>query len=266
MSWALFMANIKSNRTIWIIMTCIFCFYLSFMVSMYDPNGLDAWEDMLSAMPEGFLRAVGWDFLGSTLLATLATTMYGFLLFMFPLVISIVVNHRIIASHVDRGSMAYLLATPNSRTKISLTQALFSMASMTVFFTVATIFGILVSQAMFPGELEVGRFVLLNLYALLVYFALGGIGFLASCVASESKFSLGFGLGIPAGFLILQMLGNASDNFYWIRNLTLLTLFDPAKLIDGDGFAYIAMAIFALLAAALYGGGIAIFNKRDMHV
>ncbi len=122
MSWALFKANIKANRTIWIIMTIIFFFYFTLMVSMYDPDGLAAWEDMLAMMPEGFLQAVGWDMIGTSLLSVLGTTMYGFLIFLFPLVISIVVNHRLMATHIDKGSMAFLLATPNSRIKIAATQ------------------------------------------------------------------------------------------------------------------------------------------------
>lgn len=162
--------------------------------------------------------------------------------------------------------MSYLLATPNSRNKIAVTQALFSLASMTVFFSFATIFGILVSQAMFPGELASGKFILLNLYALLMYFAIGGIGFLASCIASESKHSLSLGLGLPIAFVVLQMLGNAGDKFSWIGNLSLYALFKPDKLIEGGSFAWIGMIAFAVLAAGLYCGAIAFFNKRDLHV
>ncbi|MTI95722.1 MAG: hypothetical protein FH749_09610 [Firmicutes bacterium] len=120
MSWALFKANIKANRTIWIIMTVIFFFYFAIMVSMFDPEGLEAWDDMLAMMPEGFLKAVGWEMIGTTLLAVLGTTMYGFLIYLFPMVISVVVNHRLMASHIDKGSMTFLLSTPNSRKKSPL--------------------------------------------------------------------------------------------------------------------------------------------------
>lgn len=266
MSWALFKTNIKTNRTIWIIMMVIWCFYFSIMVSMFDPDGLEAWDEMLEMMPEGFLKAVGWEMLGSSLVEVLGSTMYGFLVFLFPMVISVVVNHRLIATHVDKGSMSYLLATPNSRTKIAQTQALFSLASITVFFLIATGFGILVAQAMFPGELAIGKFLLLNLYALLLYYVIGGIGYFASCLANESKHSLSLGLGLPVAFLVLQMLGNAGDKFSWIGNLSLFALFDPDKLIGGSNFAWIGMLVFVALAAALYYGAIAIFNRRDLHV
>jgi ABC-2 type transport system permease protein len=50
--------------------------------------------------------------------------------------------------------------------------------------------GIAVSQAMFPSALDIDRFALLNLGALLLCFALSGIGFLASCLFKETRLAL----------------------------------------------------------------------------
>ena len=265
MSWPLFKSNIKTNRTIWIIITLIFIFYFSTIGSVYDPQGSQELDDMMKIMPKELVDAFGFNTIGTTLLTMLASFMYGILLFIFPLIISIVVNHRLLARHIDRGSMAYLLATPNSRKKVAFTQALFSLTSITAFFVLITIFGILICEGMFPGELEIGKFIFLNFYALLMYFAIGGIGFFASCIATESKHSLGLGIGIPVGFLVLQMLGNSTGS-NWIGNLSMYALFDPNKLVKGDSFIYIGMIAFILIAATLYTVGIAIFNKRDLYI
>jgi len=264
MSWTLFKANIKANRIVWTIMTCIFCFYLAMIISMFDPEGADALNEMLKTLPEGLINALGFGQLGSRLLTFITGYIYGFLVLLFPMVVSIVINHRIIGSHIDKGSMAYLLATPNSRIKIASTQAVFSITSITALFILTTTFSIVFAESMFPGQLEIGKFILVNVYAILMYYAIGGIGFLASCISNESKFSLGLGVGIPVGFLVLQMLGGVGEKFSWIGNLSLYALFDPDKLIAGDNFAYIGMILFILIAAALYGCGIMIFNKRDL--
>lgn len=266
MSWTLFKANIKVNFTIWLIMTFVFCFYLVIIISMFDPKGIDAIQEMLDMMPKAMIDALGFGELGTTLTTFITGYLYGFLILLFPMVISIVVNHRLIASLVDKGSMAYLLSTPNSRIKIALTQAIFSITSITAFFIVITPFSIAISESMFPGELEIGNFILVNFYALLMYYAIGGIGFFASCIAEESKYSLSLGVGLPVAFLVLQMLGDAGENFSWIGNLSLYSLFDPNKIFEGSGFVYIGMNLFCLIAAALYIGGIYIFNKRDLYV
>lgn len=266
MSWTLFKANIKNNRLIWIIMTVIFSFYLAMIISMFDPDGADALNEMLKTMPEGLIKALGFGDMGTTLLTFITGYIYGFLVLLFPMVVSIVINHRIIGSLIDKGSMAFLLSTPNSRVKIAVTQALFSIFSITMLFLISTGFSMLISEIMFPGMLETGTFVLINVYALMMYYAIGGIGFLASCISTESKYSLGIGIGLPVGFLILQMLGSAGDKLSWIKNFSLYTLFDPLRLIEGDSFAFIGMAVFFLLAIVLYGTGIAVFSKRDLSV
>lgn len=266
MSWTLFKANIKVNRFIWILMTIIFIFYAAMIISMYDPNGADAISDMMDMMPEALVNALGFSALATTLISFISNYLYGFLVLLFPMVVSIVINHRMIASHVDKGSMAYLLATPNSRVKIAKTQAFFSITSITALFVVFTIITTVMTVAIFPGELEIGKFILINVYALLMYYAIGGIGFFASCIANESKHSLGLGVGLPVGFLVLQMLGGAGEGLSWLGNLSLYALFNPNKLLEGDSFAYLGMAVFALLAAVLYIGGISIFKKRDLSI
>lgn len=266
MSWALFKVNVRDNRTLWIIMTAVFCLYMVMIVAMFDPNASEQFAGMLDAIPEAMRNAFGFDRIGQSLISFVTASLYGFLVFLFPMVISVVVNHKLIAAHVDRGSMAYLLATPNTRRKIALTQVLFSLVHITLLFSIVTAVGILISQAMFPGHLNIGQFIMVNVYALILYYALGGLGFLASCAASESKHSLSVGLGLPVAFLILQLLGNAGDKFSWVGKLSLYYLFDPIRLTNGESFAYLGMAIFAVLAVVLYTAGVLLFDKRDLHV
>lgn len=231
---------------------------------MFDPEGANALNEMLKSIPESLINALGFQEMGTDLLTFITSYIYGFLVLLIPMVVSIVVNHKIIGSHIDRGSMAYLLATPNSRIKIALTQAMFSIISITLLFTITTTFSILVAENIFPGELDIKKFILLNFYALLMYYSIGGIGFFASCISNESRHSLSLGVGIPVGFLVLQMLGNSGDKLSWIGNLSLYALFDPNKLIEGDSFAYLGMILFALIAIVLYGSAIIIFHKRDL--
>ena len=47
-----------------------------------------------------------------------------------PLVFSIMLANKLIMGYIDNGSMAYLIATPNTRFKIVFTQALFLIISL----------------------------------------------------------------------------------------------------------------------------------------
>ncbi|HAM63156.1 MAG: hypothetical protein A2Y20_04870 [Firmicutes bacterium GWF2_51_9] len=266
MSWPLFKANIRANRFIWILMFLIFVMYIGIMISMFDPDQVESMKAMMEMLPEAFVKMLQFDTFGTTLVGFIAGSLYGFLVYLFPVVLSVVVNHRVIASLVDKGSMTYLLASPNSRIKIASTQALFSILSITLYFTCVTIAGLLFSELMYPGELDLLVWVQLNLYAILNFLAIGSIGFCVSALSNESKLSLGLGIGIPVTFMILQMLGNADDRLAWIGNLSMYALFDPIKLVNGDSFVIFGSILFVIIAVILYSAGIIIFNKKNMYV
>lgn len=266
MIWPLFKANIKSNRFVWLLLTIIFCFYLFMIVVMYDPEGSEAMQEVLDMFPEELINALGFGNFGTTLIDYISSYIYGMLIFLFPMIVSIVINHRMFATLVDKGSMAYLLATPNSRKKIAITQALFSISSITLLFIVSTLFTIIFSLSIHPGSLNIGKFLLLNLYALLMYYTIGGIGFLGSSLANESKYSLGIGVGVPVGFYVIQMLSNIDTDISWIGNFTIYKLFSPEKMLDLNWFAFMGMGIFLVLGIGLYITSIYIFNKKNLYV
>lgn len=263
MSWTLLKANIKANRFIWLLITVIYSFYAVMIASMFDPENTDAMAEMMEMMPKEFLDAIGFQF-GTTLLTHISGSLYSTLLYLFPLIITIIVNHRLLASHVDKGSMTYLLSTSNSRVRIAVTQAVFSLVSITLVFAVLTVVQIAVASSMFPGELEVGTFMGLNVYALLLYYAISGICFFASAISNETRFSLGLGAGLPIAFILFDMLGNSAENMRWMGSLSLFALFDPDRLFAGDAFAYTGMVVLGGIALLLYTGGIVFFNKRDL--
>lgn len=265
MSITLLKANVRANRFIWILLTAIFSFYGVMLISMFDPDNVEALASMMEMMPPELVSAMGFSF-GTSILTHLSGTLYTMLLYLFPLILTVVVNHRLIASHVDKGSMAYLLSTSNSRVKVGITQAVFSLLSAAAMFVVITVISLIMSTAMFPGNMEVGLFIQLNIYAFVLYFAISSVCFFGSCVANEAKHSLGIGAGIPIAFVILDMLGNLGEETSWLGNFSIFALFDPVKLIAGDAFAYISMAVLAAIAIALYSIGIWLFNKRDLPI
>lgn len=266
MIWTLFKTNLKNNRFIMILMTVVFCFYVSVIMTMYDPNSIETLNEMLKAMPETLIKALNFEAIGGTLLTFISGYLYGFLVFLFPMVLTIVVNHRLVASLVDKGSMAYLLSTPHSRKKIAFAQILFSLFSVLFIFGLTTIFTIVLCGLQFPGELEVGKYILLNVYAAALYMTISGICFLGSVIANESKTSLTIGVGLPILFLVLQMIGNAGDKLEWVGNLSLYALFDVNLVVNDVSGAFGWTGFLAVLGLVLYGVSVIVFQKKNMYL
>lgn len=259
----LFKATLKQNYIVFIIILLVLMLYLPTIINMYQPETQKSMNEMLKSMPPQFMAAMGFTNTGATLLSFIASYYYGFLILLLPMIYTIIVANRSISSHVDKGSMALLLSTPNTRGKIARTQALFLLITVTLLISIVTIVGICISNSMFPGELNVKGFVLLNLGTLLLYYALTGISFFASCFFDDTKNSLALGAGLPVAFLLLQMISKVGNKVDFLKHFTLYTLFDPNKIITSDSYV-IQFLILGIIAVILYGAGLYVFQKRDL--
>lgn len=264
MNTTLLKATFKSNWIVGFIIMMVLLMYLSIMISMFDPASLESLIKVMKTMPKELVSAMGYDDLGTTLTTYLGNTYYNFIAIMFPMIYVIIVSNRLIAKHVDSGSMAYLLSTPNSRLKIVTTQAFYLMMSITVIFVFLIVAGIMISQSMFPGDLDIGGFILVNIVTLFTFYAISGIGFFFSCIFNDTKYSIGFGAGVPIAFFVLNMLANAGEQLVWIKYFTIFTLLNPAQILEGSSFTPVAMVILFAIAVITYIGGIVAFNRRDL--
>jgi len=247
-------------------MTLLFILYFAIMLSMYDPDNLAAIEQMIAMLPEALVRAMNFDDFGTTLLTFLSGYLYGFLIYLFPMVITVVVNHQLVAAMVDKGSITSILSSPMSRQTFIRTQIVSSLLAMAMFFLVYVSVGIVLSEIMFPGTLDIGHYILLNLHAYALYTVIGGIGFVASTLADDKNVSLSAGIGFPVVFLIMQMLANADPQLENFKYLSLFTLFDP-QLVSTDSTAVWGyIGVLVLLSMLLYSAAHVIFTKKNLYV
>lgn len=259
----LFKATIKQNLLVMLIIIAVLMLYLPIIISMYNPEMQDSLNEVLELLPQQFISALGFANTSTTLLSFIATFFYGFLILLLPMIFTIVAANRSVAAHVDKGSMAYLLSTPNTRTKIAITQALYLLISITFIISLVTAVGVCISQILYPGELDIKGFIVLNLGVLLLYYALTGIGFFASCLFSDSKNSLMLGAGLPVAFLVLQMLSNVGESTEFVKYFTIYTLFDARKITANEGF-FLSFIILGVLAICMYVAGVIAFKKRNL--
>jgi ABC-2 type transport system permease protein len=238
--------------------------YSMMLISVFDSANLSEWNKLLQMkLPQPLIAATGIHF-GSTLLSFMANILYGLLMYILPMILMISVNNQLVAAMVENGSLAYVLASPNSRRKIIATQAIYSVFSITVIFLVLGTVDSVFASVVYPGNLDVGQMWQINLYAISFYIALSGISFLASCLANETRQSMMLGAGIPLLFVLFDMLGNYGGSLAWCKYFTLFSLFNPDWVFNGDSFRYVAMLIFAAIAVVLYGSGIWLFTRKNL--
>ncbi|MBN2504762.1 MAG: ABC transporter permease subunit [Bacilli bacterium] len=263
MIWPLFKKTLRQNWKLWIIFAAVLTMYMSIMISMFDPESIDAMLSMLDMMPKDLMEAMGFTAEITSLASYLASWLYGLLMLAFPMVYIIILANRLIAKMVDDTSFAFLLSTPNSRIKIVLTQAVYGLTSILLLFVYVFLLGLIMSASLFPGELDVNGFFRINLITTLVNATVFMICFFFSVMFNESRQAVGLGSAIPIGGLLFNMMGNSSEDLEIIKRLSIYGYYDPVDIANGSQMIWLVIA-YLLVASALFGLSLILFKSRRL--
>lgn len=261
----LYKREMKGSIKLLVIFAAIMTMYVSIIISMYDPEMMETLDSFVEVMPE-LMAAVGMSAGATSLLGFMISYLYGFILLIFPMVYSILRGNALIAKYVDRGSMVSLIAAPVRRRTVALTQMAVLLSEVSLLIIYVTGLEIFVAQRCFPGELVIAELLKLNVGLWCLHLFISGICFGASCIFSDTKYSIGFGAGIPALMYVLQMLANAGEKAEKIKYFSLFTLFDPEGIVAGENGATISVVVLLLGAIGLFAMGIIVFDKKDLHI
>ena len=247
-----------------LVFTVVLTLYVSMIIGMYDPEMSKMLDEFADMMPE-IMAAMGMASGASTLLGFMISYLYGFIVLMFPMLYSILRSNSLVAKYVDRGSMVSLVTAPVKRRTVAVTQMKALLTGIILLVIYTTVIE-LICATQFPGELDVSALLLVNAGLLCLHFFIGGICFLASCLFSDTKYSIGFGAGVPVLMFVLKMLSNAGKEAEAIKFVTFFSLFNPEKLATFDGTAIAGILVLFTGSIALFVAAIVVFSKKDLHI
>lgn len=242
-------------------------FYLLIIFWLYPgiAKNAAAIDSIVDSMPEGFGRAFGFSGFGSAE-AFISGEFYGLILVLILSIVCVQLSTKLMAKLVDQGSMAYLLSTPTTRGQISFTQTVVLVSGLAIILGVTTIAGF-AGNAWFLGDeyaLDTSMFLQMNLSAFLLFFAVGGISFLVSSLASDEKKALGIAGAITFGFFSMDLLGKLSDQVEWIRSFSVFSLYRPADITNGDADIVATSLVLLAIGILTFGLAVALFRRRDL--
>lgn len=265
MNLSLYQLGWKKNWKLLTIFILVITMYVSVVTLLYDPEMSNILTQFSEYMPE-MMSAFGMGNIATNLVEFLANYLYGFLLIIFPMVFIIIVSNQLVAKYIDDTSMVYLLASPNSRNKIIRTQiaVLLSLLFSLVLYT--TLIGIAASELFFPNELDTIGFIMINIGLFSLLIAMTGICFFFSCIATDTKFSLGASIGITVFFYLMQMLSGMGTQFEFLKYTTLFTLFNPNELLGQSTVFYASIPILLIIGFIFFLLSTLYFKKRDLSI
>lgn len=145
----IFKQTLMANYKLWIIFTVILCFFSSLVIITYDPSMMSSMMNMMEeAVADMGIQDMVGDQMNSltTLVGMLSNSFYGMMAVVLSLIYVIITANSLIASQVDRGSMAYLLSTPTKRSTVVRTQGLYLITAIFGIFFTITIVGLVSAQ------------------------------------------------------------------------------------------------------------------------
>lgn len=265
MNLTLYRREMKGSIRLLLIFGAVMTLYISIIISMYDPEMMKTLDNFAEVMPD-LMASVGMKAHASNLLGFMVSYLYGFILLIFPMVFSILRGNALIARYVDKGSMLSLIAAPVKRCTIAFTQMSVLISGIVLLIFYSTILELTCAAKGFPGELDIPKLLALNGGLFCLHLFIGSICFLASCLFSDTKYSLALGAGVPALMYVLQMLANVGGTAEKAKYFTFFTLFNADGLIAGKSSAVLGVVILLAGAVLLYTLGILAFNKKDLYL
>lgn len=263
MSWTLYKKELKSNYKILIIFLAVISLYSGLIIAMYDPNLNSSLYVLAESMPQIF-AAFNMTNIATTLIDFITNYLYGFILIVFPFLFCVILCHRLLSRYIDKGSMAYLLATHQSRLKIVMTQLVVLLTGILILVAYTTVFILFISHMMFEEVIPLGEFLMVNVGLFGLIFFLGSLCYLGGCCFNETKLSITFGAGLGILFILIQMIGQVGDKFEFLKYMTPLTLFHPQAITSGESEAFIGILALYLISIIIVIVGMMIFKKRDL--
>lgn len=209
----------------------------------------------------------------------LFTIFYGMMTTILPGIYVLVTANKLIASQVDRGSMAYVLSAPIKRSSVTFTQAFYLVNSLLLMFTIQTGAHLLVNHmtpiafktlgyTMLQGDLTSKMIIQVNLSALMVCIALAAVCFMFSGVFSSSKYAIGLSgtfVGVSILANMLAMFGKLGvEGLDKFKYLTICTFYDYQSVLFENSDWITKMIYPAAIALVAFGIGHTVFSKKDL--
>lgn len=262
----LFAKEFKSCLPLVAIFAAILTVYVVAVTAMYDPDMSATLDQMMQAMPDLF-AALGMSHAATTLLGFQLDYLYGFLLTLLtllPLALILLLVQRLVARPIERGAMAFLLASPHGRIPIAGTMTSVLVVSLAVLMAYVTVLELATTMVMFPDDLDIAGLLMVDVGLCALWLLLAAICLLSACLFAGTAAASWAGGGLCLLEFVIQMVSQLGDDMKNARFLTLFTMFDGYGLSDGDAQAGGLAVLMAIVAAASAGVSLVVFSHRDL--
>lgn len=261
----LYLKELKRNFILFVIFALLLLLYGGIVSSLFtpDPNAAGWMDEFMRQYPE-MMELIGFNVGNYTDYQSFVSGyLYGMLLIVFGLIFTILLVNRLIFKYLDTGSFVYLLNSPNSRSKILLTQIITILSYLSLF--VLTIYLILAigGTINFSSYVDWLKLLYLNFSFLLLLVFIASLSVLAATLF-EGGISFSLMVGLNTVFFIFKLISNLGNNYKFFKYLTPYSLFDIDKIINYDIISVVQNISLLAISLVLFIITFKFFKKKDL--
>jgi ABC-2 type transport system permease protein len=258
--------NLKSNLIMFFSFLGITLMYSTIATAMFDPTTSELMQQFIDALPEAMVNMMGFSNFGTEITGYLATYLYGFIFFIFPMIFIVMLGNKLMAKQIDDSSMAYLLTTPNSRVKVAATQALTLVINVFTLILINVAVIVISAEIGFSGQLQIGKFIGLNFILLGVLTLVSALVFLISTIVGDYSKAVGLSSALVGYLFIMNMIKNLSDDLNFFQYTTFLSLVNIDKVMESNSFIWLSGSLSLISGILVFILSIIIFNKKSLTI
>lgn len=263
MNFPLFRYSCRRAFPIWLAFTVLMGLYAYAVVRMYDPEAGAALTSVVQSQPQA-MSALGMVEFDNTFTAFIVNYLYGMLLLALPMVFTVILSTQLMAQPISRGTMSYLLASPNSRKRIAATQRNVLVLALLLMIAVCCGVTIAVCEYLHPGQLAVKHFLLLSSCVFALQLAIAGLCFFFSCKCRSTGRALMISAAACILFYTLRLLANLGGPLTYLQYVTPYSLLNPAGILQTDLRSCLLPLVLLLLGVVLFLLASRTFRRRTM--
>ncbi len=225
----------------------IFLFALVFIIypTIIDKMEPGLLEEYLKVLPEEMLKIMNFDIVDIMSAFGWFKSEGYIMLILIGGIYAGIVGGNIMLKEENDGTINYLLSKPISREKILFTKIGSGLILITAFMTILTVFNFIGFEMI--GNYNRTIFFLLNLGCLIVMYVIFFISLLISSFFRKNKMVTSLTIGFVFLSYILQLMGDLSDNFSWLANLSVFELANGRMIIKEQRLGILTIVIAILL-------------------
>lgn len=222
-------------------------------------------EAKIDSLPKELLDIFQYDpaTMMDSVLNILSGNYYGLIFQIVALLFALTFASRLLARPVDTGELMLYLSAPISRAKYVMTASALGIAASALFAGLNALF-LWIGDLIWDLDLDyliVGTLTI-NSFFLLV--ALCAIALFLASLFNESRKSYMLGALVFGLMVIFVILSGLSDNFAWMKDLSLFSLFDANGIIQGEDSWWSHSLILALIAVLFFYLASFSFKRRNL--